>query len=76
MKKYKLNESTFDLEIITDPRYIDKLDKSRIKCSCSHTVFIPNKIDRIICQHCGYWVYRTPKLKFIYEMKEKWRVCK
>ena len=76
MRNYKLNEFTFDIDMMTDPRYKDKLEKSRIKCSCSHTIYIPSDVDRIICSHCGYWVYRTPKLKFLYEMKEKWRVCK
>ncbi len=37
---------------------------------CGHTVLIAN-VDRIICSHCGHWVYKNDKIEFAYKMKEK-----
>lgn len=41
-----------------------------VKCSCSHRVFIPPNVDRIICTWCKHWVYRTKELEKEYKKKE------
>lgn len=37
--------------------------------NCGHTVLLLN-VDRIICSHCGYWVYKDDKTEFMYKMKD------
>ena len=39
------------------------------RCECSHTQLIPNQIDKVICTHCGKWIYRDKKLEFKDRMK-------
>lgn len=43
----------------------------RVKCKCSCVSIIPITTDYCICRWCGNKVYRTPQLKFKYEMKER-----
>jgi len=42
--------------------YHKKLDRfietNRYYCYCGHSVTIPPTKKRIICTHCGYWIYR------------------
>lgn len=41
------------------------------KCkNCGHSIQFVD-LDRIICSHCGLWVYKNDKLEFQYKMKEK-----
>ena len=49
----------------------DALSKMRVLCKCSHSVFIPNYLDRVICSYCGNWVYRTQQIEFQYKIKER-----
>lgn len=53
-----------------DTLLFKSLGAYKVKCKCSHVVILTN-VDRVICSHCGNWVYKTPKIKFMYEMKEK-----
>ena len=40
-----------------------------IKCkNCGHSI-VPMK-ERIICTHCGRWVYKNDKAEFEYKLKE------
>ena len=41
-----------------------------IKCKCSHTVLFTGMKDRIICTHCGNYVYKDKKTEMKYKMKE------
>ena len=34
------------------------------KCSCSHTQLIPYNKDKVICSHCGKWIYKDKKAEF------------
>lgn len=40
------------------------------KCSCSHTMLFTGKKDRLICSHCGRYVYKDDLTKLKYKMKE------
>lgn len=53
-----------------DSKLFEALAQHRVKCKCSHTIILANT-DRTICSYCGNWVYKTPKIKFMYEMKDK-----
>ena len=53
-----------------DTKMFDNFSKYRVVCKCSHTVTIV-KADRIICNHCGNWIYRTPQIEFKYKMMKK-----
>lgn len=52
-----------------DTKKFNSMSKNRVRCKCSHTVIIV-RVDRLICSHCGNWIYRTPQLEFEYKMKE------
>ena len=53
-----------------DDEMFKNLSKYRVVCKCSHTVTMA-RADRIICNHCGNWIYRTPQIEFRYKMLEK-----
>jgi len=55
---------------IDDTKIFDNISKDKVKCeNCGHTM-IMSKVDRMICSHCGYWVYRNEQAKFKYKIKE------
>lgn len=39
------------------------------RCQCSHTQLIPNQLDKVICSHCGRWIYRDKNTEFKDRMK-------
>ena len=41
-----------------------------IKCKCSHSILFTGRKDRIICSHCGNYVYRDKKVEMKYKIKE------
>ncbi len=47
------------------------LTNCRVKCECSCVSILSKQTDWIICRWCGRKLYRTPQLKFKYEMKER-----
>jgi hypothetical protein len=59
----------------TSERSEEERAKYKIKCSCGHTlIFTPsNKKNKILCNCCGYYVYRNEKEKFKELMKGKLR---
>lgn len=45
----------------------NELAKYRVKCShCSHTIIFPptTRAKKIICNGCGYYIYKSEKDKF------------
>ena len=42
-----------------DEKIIKELTKLKHKCKCGHTMIIPLFKDKIICSHCGHYVYKT-----------------
>lgn len=61
MKSYK------DIEKIARERNENKIV---CKCGCRSNV-IPNKQDRVLCNWCNHYVYRTPEIEFSYRLKEQ-----
>lgn len=45
--------------------------KVKYTCKCSHRVIISNQVDKVICSHCGNYVFKNKKDEFIFRMKEK-----
>lgn len=39
-------------------------------CECGHSFIIPNYVDRLICNHCGNYVYRTKEIEKQYKFKD------
>lgn len=66
-----INSTAFDFNLMTSPSYMEKLTDHKIKCKCGHSCFIPNNVDRIICDWCGNYCYRKPELEFRYKLNEK-----
>lgn len=47
------------------------LDKLKITCKCGRRKVIPAYVDRLICDWCGHWVYRTKAIEFKYKLNEE-----
>lgn len=41
------------------------------KCPCGHTVTMTSKVDKVICSHCGNYVFKNKKAEFDFRMREK-----
>ena len=56
---------------------IEKLARERTRCKiiCKHcgcrSNLMPNRQDRVLCNWCNRFVYRTPELEFSYKLKEQ-----
>lgn len=53
---------------------IMKLEEERTKCrklckNCGHSILLGRK-DKIICHHCGKYVFKDDKAEFEYRMKQ------
>lgn len=55
--------------------YQKKLDKvyedNRFYCLCGHSVAILPNEKRVLCTHCGHWVYRDKKEMFKERLRGK-----
>lgn len=57
-------------------------EDNRYYCYCGHSVVIPPRGHRVLCSHCGFWVYKDKdkqkqniqKIKKIERQKEKKRL--
>ena len=60
-------------EIVRDSH---KIQDYMIKCKSSHTILFTWSKDRLLCSHCGNWVYKDKKTEIKYKMKEylKWQI--
>ena len=58
---------------------IEKLacERARSKLICKHcgcrSNIMPNRQDRVLCNWCNNYVYRTPELEFKYKLKQEMR---
>lgn len=68
MKKWAIKRTLKEEDILFDAR-----QKMTVTCHCGHRVLFQEQTDRLICSHCGYYCYRTPKLEFEYNLKESLR---
>lgn len=46
----------------------NKLQDYVVKCKCGHSILM--REERLICYHCGHYVYRNEKIKMKYKIKE------
>ena len=51
-------------------RMAQQYKKITIHCQCGHSFIIPNYVDRLICNFCGKWCYRTKELEKQYKQKD------
>lgn len=47
--------------------------KNYVKCKCGHSVEFWHGENRVLCNWCNQFVYRTPALEFKYKLKERLR---
>ena len=61
--KHRYNKKEMDrmFKTYTDNSY---------KCRCGHSVAIAKNCEKIICSHCGRYVFREKKDEFMYRLKE------
>ena len=52
-------------------KYHRIMTENQIKCKCGKKTNIRAQLDRVICDECGHWIYRTPQLEFKYKLKER-----
>lgn len=48
--------------------YDSILSNYKVKCKCGHVLVIVGK-DKVICSHCGYYVYKNKKEEFKDKMR-------
>lgn len=49
-------------------------ERERLKITCKHCgrrKVIPVFLDRLLCDWCNIWIYRTPSLEFKYKMQDQ-----
>ena len=44
-----------------DTKKFKSLGNSRYYCYCGHSVIINPPEERVLCTHCGYWVYKDKR---------------
>lgn len=54
-----------------------KLEEARAEnkryCKCGHSIVFPktSKANKVICSHCGLYIFKNDLLEFEYRIKEK-----
>ena len=43
----------------------------KVKCQCGHTLVISPKIGKLLCNHCGNYVYSDKKLEFMEKLNKE-----
>ena len=52
-----------------DNKLFEEYSKIRYYCRrCGHSVIIHNNKDKVICDFCGYYIFKTPKDEFKFRM--------
>ena len=59
----------FDRTFAKDTKMLDAFSKIKVRCKCSHTIVMIAS-DRVICSHCGNWVYKDKKTEFKYKLNQ------
>lgn len=59
----KFNKKQMDIMFQT---YTD----NTFKCKCGHSVVVSSRIKKVVCNHCGRYVFRDKKDEFMYRLKE------
>ena len=54
-----------------DTKIFNMYAKYKKKCSCGHSVVINPSRDKIVCNYCGKFVFRSKEDEFKYRIKEK-----
>ena len=54
-----------------DTRKFSLYSKYKKECKCGHIVVIKPSRDKILCSHCGHYVYRTKADEFKAEMGKR-----
>ena len=52
-------------------RMMSEYDKAKYKCRCGHKMIIPPKMDKVVCDWCGKYVFKDKKKEFEYRLREK-----
>ena len=48
----------------------DKIQDYMVKCKCSHTILFTGRKDRLLCSHCGRYVYKDKDTEIKYKIRE------
>lgn len=51
-------------------RYTDIITKNKKKCRCGHSIILPPHLNKIVCNWCGNYVFKTKKDEFEYRLQE------
>ena len=52
-------------------RMSEEYDKVKYTCKCGHRVIITNKQDKVVCDWCGHYVFKSKKDEFEFRLKEQ-----
>ncbi|MBR6907729.1 hypothetical protein IKN40_04485 [bacterium] len=51
-------------------KYCDVMTKNKIKCKCGHSIILPPHLNKVICNWCNNYVFRSKKDEFEYRIQE------
>lgn len=51
-------------------RKFKEITESRRYCKCGHSILFQKQTKKVLCSHCGEFVFNTKKDEFEYRMKE------
>ena len=43
-------------------KYAKVIQDNKTMCKCGHSVFIPNHLEKIVCNWCGNYVFKDKKM--------------
>ena len=53
-----------------DTKLFNEYTSSKTKCKCGHSILIPNRKEKAICNWCGEYVFRSKQAEFKHRFKE------
>lgn len=48
---------------------LKKLEDTKVKCQCGHTLYMPVQCDYAICHHCGNKIINNSREHFKYRLR-------
>ena len=71
-KEYQMTKDEWAI-FNNDKKAFHFYSEQRQYCYCGHSVVIRHDRQKIICSHCGHWIFKNKKDEFIYRLREKLR---
>ena len=70
---YEYQMTKHEWSLFNSQKKIDQIySQYKIYCKrCGHSIAMPYRVNKCLCEWCGKYVFRTKKDEFIYRLKER-----